>query len=443
MIAAAGRDGAGADTDAALETADVRPGVSLNDDLVTAPHHPPNPPRTAPRATPGESLNASTDSFPSTVLLSPTIPSHVRPRSSTIASFTSSVDDGESSDDSVLSWWSDSDEDSDDEGQGVDEEKEAERKRREEERLKMLSVAGLQLRREPPKPPVADGSEDVPARGGEAREKGGAKMRRAAPAAPKRRRRAPAVPVADEAAGGAGAGKNAGPGDGAAQHEQDTAAEKLDTQDAYARYEQFLAESRNRSAHAPSSVPVVAAPSPRPPPSTLPGSSGSRPSSAVFSDSTLSPTASVSMSGSASTGAGGAGGRLSGFFSKMMQNTGSGGAGESAHGNRPRRSTIISGPISRFDDSGRSTPLAGAGDASPGLGPGSGAADPELGKTWGSMVDTGILASMSDKERKRQEVSLASSCALCSAAQWTAQRACDDHSCLLADSLESMPWDAR
>lgn len=363
--------------------------VSLNDDPVPSPRDTPSvPPETAPRATPGASLNNSTDSFPSTVLLSPTIPTHVRPRSSTMASFTSSVDDGESSDDSVLSWWSDSDDDSDDEegkSRKVDEEKEAERKRREEERLKLLSVAGLQLRREPPKPPVADG--EGSATGGRA---GEAKTRRAAPAAPKRRRRAPAVPVSDKSAGGPAGRKHTQPRDGADQYEEREndagAPEKLDTQDAYARYEQFLAESRDRS-QAP-------APSPRLPTAALPGASGSRPSSAVMPDSApLSPTASMASVG------GGGGGRLSGFFSKMMHNTGS--ATSMAEGGRPRRSTIISGPITRVDDSGRSTPQAG--EASPGLGMPT--VDPELGKTWGSMVDSGILASMSDKERKRQEVS--------------------------------------
>ena len=328
----------------------------------------------------------------SSSLLSPIPPafaqSQGRPRSSTVASHTSHAssyadadqeDGGESSDDSVLSWWSSDDDGSDDEGaksgrsaaagkadgkktDADKQKKEEDRVRREEERLKMLSSAGLQLKREAPALP-------------------GGGHRRAAPGVPKarkQRRKAPAVPQLHRDEGDHG--ETDGP------QAEGEGGKGIDTLDAYARYEQFLAESKNKP-----STPV-------PPPLPLSATSAVFPKGSPQGSTAsvpLSPTASTGT-GRTGTGADGAagGGRLSGFFSRMMQNTGSAGApGE-------RRATI-SGPI-RMDESGRTTPDGSGGGGGAGAGGGGG----EMGKTWGSLVDPGVLASMSDRERKRQEVSI-------------------------------------
>lgn len=235
----------------------------------------------------------------------------------------------------MLSFWSSDEDDSDAE---VDEEKEAERKRRELEREKILSMAGLKLRREPPSIPTT--AKDGLA-GNDSRPRLDRKpsRRRPAPAAPKKRRQAPAIPhpAKDDMVM---------PSD----DEQPTRDPALETKDAYARYEQFLAESKDR-------------------PQTRPRSE-SRPVSQA-----LSPTVSQT-----SLPAGAGGGKITGFFSRMMAPTAS---------QDSTKRTTISGPITRVD-----SPV----DPAPGQQDTSG-----IGKTWSSLVDPGVLASMSDQERKRQE----------------------------------------
>lgn len=357
----------------------------LKGDPLNLPREDEEYPQSTDVATQQDALSAVAPSPIPSSFLSPAPSVHAgRPRSSTIASHTSHAsshadadqeDEGESSDDSVLSWWSSDEDDSDVEGDNGGENKvqsqktdaerqkrEEERLRREEERLKMLSSAGLQLRREAPAPP------------------GAGETRRPAPGVPKarkQRRKAPAVPR--PSLGTPNETNHTG------EAETGEGGKPLDTLDAYARYEQFLAESKNKpSSPAPvaPSLPLSATSA-----TPLPGHKASPSDSAVSIP--LSPTASTGTSGRTGAGAGndaGGGGRLSGFFSRMMQNTGS------ASGPGERRATI-SGPIAKVDESGVGTPDAAA-------------ATSDMGKTWSSLVDPGILGSMSDRERKRQEVSL-------------------------------------
>ena len=336
-----------------------------------------------------------------------------RARSSTMASYTSSLGDGdESSDDSVLSWWSDagSDEDSEDDdeegeegrdkgvdeaeqggvdkrvaavsGVGVDsrEEKERERKRREEERLQILNAAGLKLRREPPGIPLG--------------RKG---TRRRAPPAPgarrpgqKQRRRAPAVPSAALSH----RSSVVSDAEGAATREEgkDETVKPIETQDAYARYEQFLAESQRP---ADGSTPTSSLASGNRP--VISGGRESRPSSYMSDQaSATSPVSMHSTLGALAPRDSSSGGRLSGLFSRIMApNTG---------GGERKSGPSISGPITRVDEgaaSGMSTPGTGGGAG----GVSGGGAGVDFGKTWSSLIDPGVLASMSDRERKRQEVS--------------------------------------
>ena len=283
------------------------------------------------------------------------VPPGIRSRSSTITSL--SEDDYSSDSDSVLSWWSSDEDDSD---ASVDESKEADKKKRELERQKILSTAGLKLRREAPAPPTSS-----PARPGLAR-KATMGRRRPAPAAPKRRRRAPAVPAQSESEA------IITPTLSDAEEKPEVVEDpEAATLDAYARYEQFLA-----SASRPK-------PRPTPPPIT-------RVESRPLSVDALSPqgTGGTSTLSVPSTGTGG--GRLSTFFSKMM--TG-------ATTPTDRRSTpAISGPITKLD-----LPE-----------PGEGAGGAEVGRTWSSLVDQGVLESMGERERKRQEVSTADEPSLCS-----------------------------
>ena len=371
----------------------VDPTGGLSNSQVIPPPHTPTPRGSDPR----DSIGSSP------VLLSPITPTLVRARSPSLISATSG-DDYESSDDSVLSWWS-SDDDSEggDDGGGDDggvsdaevdeskELKEAERKRREAERQKILSAAGLQIRREPPGIPYRGG-------GGVGTERK-VSRRRPAPVAPEQkhqqkqeqrnerpRRKAPAVPTINKTGldtdtdTGMDAGSVITPPD---QEEQDQVEDRqdpmLETQDAYARYEQFLAESKSRPNPV---VPAVPVGSP---------ADSARPDLQAFSPSTsgpsiISPTAShgtLAMGGGKDSAS--ASNRLSGFFSRMMA--------PSTGQQEPRRvSPLISGPITRVDDSRTSTPVGGGGGG-----------ETELGKTWGSLVDPGVLESMGDQERKRQE----------------------------------------
>ncbi|ORY26048.1 hypothetical protein BCR39DRAFT_542389 [Naematelia encephala] len=284
---------------------------------------------------------------PSATYLSPAPPAG-RPRSSSLQSADASAEES-SSDDSVLSWWS-SDDDSDSE---PDVERNAERQRREDERKEILSAAGLQLRREPPGVPAR--TERKPSR------------RRPAPAAPKRRRQAPAVPsrLTSES-------ETATPATPDLEEEPGSVSDvALATGDAYARYEQYLAQARNR-----------------PSPSTRPDST--RPASQVTSPqlpetpAPTSPSAS-SLSLSASLAGRESGGLFSGFLSRMMGPTASHGHG---HGTKDENRKSISGPITRVATE----------DGTTGTGEG------DFGKTWSSLVDPGVLDSMSGRERKRQEV---------------------------------------
>jgi hypothetical protein len=192
-----------------------------------------------------------------------------RPRSSTVNSHTSTAGSGyeSSSGDSMLSFWSsdDSDSDSDESATEPDShdepvpkaksrpkadikelEKGADKKKREEDRQKVLEQAGLKLRREPPSVPgvsvsgSSSGSAAGPGVG-----------RRRAPAAPgkgKKRRAAPGVPP------GLSTTKT--------RNEEEESGEggKLDTLDAYARYENYLAQSQRQQQQQ----------LPRPTPSALP-----------------------------------------------------------------------------------------------------------------------------------------------------------------------------
>lgn len=363
-----------------------------------------------------------------------------------MASYTSSTgehdDEGaSSSDDSVLSFWS-SDDDSDVEsnttydtlpksGAGEKgrekgrvrpdvpsrEAKEAERKRREEERGKILDAAGLKLRREAPPPPQAleskDGGSGVVG-GGIGRK--GTRKRRAAPGVPisKSRRNAPSIPTTSDQSFSQ---QEAGPGDvgttGQLGEERDggVGGEGIDTLDAYARYERFLQDSKSRPQATARPIPAPIAP----PPTSAP--IGSAPGSANNSGDVPARRFSIAegkttpLSPSPSTGSAGGSGRLSGLFSRIMAPSSSGGPG----GSTIKVGPVISGPISRVDDSASGTPRTGSpglttpgGDLALTSGMNGQSAAGDVGKTWSSLVDKDVLGSISDKERKRQEVSLTS-----------------------------------
>lgn len=347
-----------------------------------------------------------------------------------MASYTSTIsigdhDEGESSsDDSVLSFWSSDDESNEENdvtsiGQNKtseavnkrergkpavpnQEEKERERRRREEERGKILDAAGLKLRREPPPVPSLAGSNNAATT-----QVGGEVGRRAT----RKRRAAPGVPVSrkdkstdDALADSSHPDRTTGAtAEEAATQDEDVSGEKLDTQDAYARYEQFLQDSKNRPQVRPAQQPVT---------SVMAGSTsrtGGRSGSVSIP---LSPS-STSTTVSASTGTGGGGGgRLSGLFSRITQGS------HGSHGGPSNRPTpVISGPMGgmKLDDGSSSrisTPMPGTPATADGAvdvgveGKGAAGAGGEgMGKTWSSLVDKDVLGSISDKERKRQEVS--------------------------------------
>ncbi|KAK8861200.1 hypothetical protein IAR55_002019 [Kwoniella newhampshirensis] len=324
-----------------------------------------------------------------------------------------------SDEDSVLSWWSDdedrSDSEGDDEGEAharsdhhggkgkeVDAEKDAERKRREEERQKILAAVGLQLKREPPGVPTRPQGRI-------------ASRRRPAPGVPKKhkeRRRAPAVPLLSPERDKRRNDLTSSPTSASISNlvlvgEDETpieSNEKLDTQDAYARYEAFLAQSQAQP-QAP------ARPSPN---TTNHGESSSRPASQVLTPQFTGTTGNVPQSPSPSlstslskesSGGGGGGGRLSGFMSRLMgphpHQSGSG------SGSGPERKTI-SGPITRLRADSDLTRTSRPGSPStptpivlgPALG---GGGDEGFGKTWSSLVEPGIVETMGSRERKRQE----------------------------------------
>lgn len=282
-------------------------------------------------------------------------PASARPRSSTVSSVGLDDDGASSSDDSVLSWWSDEEEDSEGE---LDHDKEIERKRREEERLKMLATAGLKLRREPP---------GIPNR---AERK--VSRRRPAPAAPtQRRRHAPPVPLqptsTDE--------DNVVPITPDESSPVDPPPEQ-ELQDAYARYEQFVAQSKSANS--------------RPRSSTI-----QRPSSQVvtpqLTGTRVTPTSPTASSTHLSTGKIEGGGRLTGFFSRIM-----------APSETPKRVTpAISGPlgpIMKID-----TPMRDGTSAEDSADTNAVGEEEDVGKTWSSLVDPAVLQSMDERERKRQE----------------------------------------
>ncbi|WWD16911.1 hypothetical protein CI109_101343 [Kwoniella shandongensis] len=334
-------------------------------------------------------------------------------------------DEGYSSsdDDSVLSWWSDDEDRSshsegvdDDEATGTDvghhvkekEREDGERKRREEERQKILSAVGLQLKREPPGVPTRP-----PGRI--------ASRRRPAPGVPKKhkeRRRAPAVPSPDKtkklplfpSASISNLDLTTSPTVGEEEEEEEEAnkSPKLETQDAYARYEAYLAQSQSKS---------QAQPLPTPSSAVRDGqSSYSRPVSQIMTTPQLSdpvqtpqsPTPSTTLSlstslGKESSSGGGAGGRLSGFMSRLIGPLPHHHTGNGSNSGKP----TISGPIVtrlRADSDLTRPPTPGTPIllGTP-LGPGAGGADESFGKTWSSLVEPGIVETMGQRERKRQE----------------------------------------
>jgi hypothetical protein len=320
-----------------------------------------NPPPTidsTPGPTPATIATAPTSADTAKHLLSPTA---TRPRSSTVNSHTSAAGsaagsgyESSSSEDSMLSFWSD--DDSGDEESMTEpedpttsgpafrkadakegkEEKKEEKKKREEDRSKVLEQAGLKLRREAPGIPV--------------------KNRRRAPDAPgKKRRAAPGLPPsrgADSKKTGERGGEERGDGDGEKEGQ-------LDTLDAYARYENYLAQSQAQL-NQPRPQPQPQPTSPQPTPGSLTPTRSGRAASIISQPS--------------STG----GGRFSGLISRIMAPS------TSSDSQVPRKSiSIVRVDSDAGDDSGKE----------------------KGGGTWTSLVDPSVLGTMSDVERKRQEVS--------------------------------------
>jgi hypothetical protein len=217
------------------------------------------------------------------------------------------------------------------------EEKKEEKKKREEDRSKVLEQAGLKLRREAPGIPV--------------------KNRRRAPDAPgKKRRAAPGLPPS-RGAGSKNTGERGGEerGDGDGEKER-----QLDTLDAYARYENYLAQSQAQLNQA----------RPQPQPTSRP-----QPTPGNLTPTRPGRSASI-ISQPSSTG----GGRFSGLISRIMAPS------TSSDSQTPRKSISI---VRVEADAG--------GDSGDGKEKGGG--------TWTSLVDPSVLGTMSDVERKRQEVS--------------------------------------
>ncbi|KAL7419920.1 hypothetical protein Q5752_005838 [Cryptotrichosporon argae] len=231
------------------------------------------------------------------------------PNRSRSTSFTSELDD-DSDADSVLSWWSSDSDASAADAPEVAKDDDA-RRRREEEREKVLASAGLKIRRPPPGIPQ--------------------------PRRVSRRRPAPAVPPppADTSAPAP-----------APEPAPKPAEQALD--DAYARYEQYLTESRTRTRADSAARPL---PSPVPTP-TL-------------------PTPPTSPSPSPGAGPTGSGGRFSGLLSRM------------GVAPRPEPGARAAAPvITRVDAP---------------------APAHEVGATWSSLVDATVLGTMGERERRRQE----------------------------------------
>jgi len=287
-------------------------------------------------------------------LLSPSTPT--RPRSSTVNSHTSAASTGyesSSSEDSMLSFWSDDDDSGDEESmtepEGPNsaekeerEEKKEEKKKREEDRSKVLEQAGLKLRREAPGIPTS-------------------RNRRRAPDAPgsKKRRAAPGLPLSKADSSSQSGATGGGDGDKGDEG-------KLDTLDAYARYEDYLAQSQ-----AQANLPRPTQPTrPTSPPSPSPSSTRPARSTSIISQ-------------PSSTSTTGGGGRFSGLISRIMAPSSSDGQAQ------PQRKSISIVRV-ESDQGGNS----GSGEKERG------------GGTWTSLVDPSVLGTMSDVERKRQEVSL-------------------------------------
>jgi hypothetical protein len=323
-----------------------------------------NPPPTidsTPASTPAAIVTAPTSADTAKHLLSPTA---TRPRSSTVNSHTSAAGsatgsgyESSSSEDSMLSFWSD--DDSEDEESMTEpedpttsgpsfrkadvkegkEDKKEEKKKREEDRSKVLEQAGLKLRREAPGIPV--------------------KNRRRAPDAPgKKRRAAPGLPPSRGAGSkntGERGGEERGDGDGDGEKEG-----QLDTLDAYARYENYLAQSQAQ----------LNQPRPQPQPTSPP-----QPTSGSLTPTRSGRSASI-ISQPSSTG----GGRFSGLISRIMAPS------TSSDSQAPRKSISI---VRVESDAGGE----------------SGEGKERGGGTWTSLVDPSVLGTMSDVERKRQEVS--------------------------------------
>lgn len=232
------------------------------------------------------------------------------------------VDEADSEADSVLSFWSDDESDTSD-VEGPNTNPNAEAKRKEEERAKREAAREKQLA------------------------KAGLKIRREPPGVPQRRKQAPAVP--SRAHKPSALHSQAGTGANTPQPEEP---EAIEVEDAYARYEAFLAEAKSKPAPKPAtpkvhtevSLPVPAAPAP-----------------------------------SATQ-------RFSGFISRIT-----GGA------HQPAAKPVISRPVSSAPISG---PISAPKPASPeqeeDFGQG-------FGQTWSSLVDASVLETMPQQERKRQE----------------------------------------
>ncbi|BEJ13329.1 hypothetical protein CspHIS471_0305030 [Cutaneotrichosporon sp. HIS471] len=297
------------------------------------------------------------------------LPSHAQtPNRSRAASILTlrSMDDGNDSDsgDSVLSWWSDdADETSPSTVPESKEEREEERRRREGERQKVLAAAGLKIRREPPSVPGA------PSRANHGR--------RRAPPPPK------AKSVDASGSGGSISGLPSSSRDLPALPQPPEPPEKdvpvtapVDVDDAYARYEAFMAETKPE-----------AKPQPQPRPTSV---VSERPTSMVSVAETTSSTGTAGLKEAANA----ASHRLTEFLGTMR-------FGKEKE-RRPISGPIdkrISGPISGLISSPISGPIG------PISRPTSGISDPEssFGKTWSSLIDHSVLSTMSDTERKRQE----------------------------------------
>ena len=330
-----------------------------------------DPSHSLPTITPTSSavpISAPTSAETAKHLLSPS--TTTRPRSSTVNSHTSAADsaagsgyESSSSEDSMLSFWSDDDSDEESmtepesaapganvKGKEEKEDKREEKKKREEDRSKVLEQAGLKLRREPPGIPMARNRRRAPAAPGAGPGAGGRK-RRAAPTIPQTHDRVGSDPKepADE-----DVGRNENEG-------------KLETVDAYARYENYLAQSQAQ-ANQPRPQPQAQVHAPArpisPPQSTTPTRSGR----------------SASLISQPSSAGGSGGGRFSGLISRIM-------APSTSTEPQPRKSISIVRVESEQGGGGE-----GGGEKG--------------GGTWTSLVDPSVLGTMSDTERKRQEVSL-------------------------------------